>query len=398
MSRERPIGWLTCVAGGAVGVAALACSSMLGFDDVTFDGDDAGWAGASGAAASAGASGAAGADAGAGGASGSGTAGVSGSGAAGQAGAAGSGGSVAPFDCDLPPASPTLEPTIWTHPAQPQAGEAVTFVVWSENTEPKDAPQLIGEIANRDGTRLVSDYTMVGGGNATYYVTFADLAEGQNCLVLRNGTDVEVAMKIDAASPGDGVPKGNGVWKVTANHQWRCDEQPTYGNLLHVRVVDENDAPVEGATIRIRWTDDTVYPVKPDEAAMSWADHAHPKSMTTGADGRAELHTPWGEGVRTPIDGQPKLLVFLLSVEGGASDTATEITTGLWETDADGCNYCSAYGVNVYGHWSHTVEFRRDPSATEVCEVPVDHAGQQSCSHTHFFHDPERPSCLPVAP
>ena len=41
------------------------------------------------------------------------------------------------------------------------------------------------------------------------------------------------------------------------------------------------------------------------------------------ADGRAELFTPWGEGVRSPIDGKPKLVVFLLSMDGGASDTAT---------------------------------------------------------------------------
>lgn len=380
-----------------ISVFGLGCSSMLGFDELSFESDavppDASSGGSTGAAGTGGvAAGSGGTDSGAGGAGGTETGGQ-----AGVAGSSGSGGAL-PFDCDLPEAAPSLEPETWQHPLGPKAGEAVTLVVWSNNTEPGDAPSLVGEITNRDGTRQVTEYTMVGGGNATYYVTFAGLALGENCIVLRNGGTVEVARKIDASDPLPGDPRGSGVWKVTTNHQWRCDEQPTNGNLLHVRVLDEGGQPVAGATVGIRWTDDTVYPVKPDEAAMSWAEHAHPKSLTTGADGRAELFTPWGEGVRTPIDGRPKLLVFNLFVEGGASDTATEITTGLWETDASGCNYCSTHAVNVYGHWSHTVEFRRDPLATEVCEVPIDHAGQQSCSHTHFFHDPQRPSCRPVAP
>lgn len=327
-----------------------------------------------------------------------GTGGTAGTGQAGTSGSAGAGGTtLPPFDCDLPTPSPTLAPEVRMHPTQPNAGEALTLVIWSSNTQPSDAPVLVGEITNRDGTRQVTDYTMVGGAQATFYMTFAGLAEGANCIVMRDESHVQVAHKIHAPSPGAGIPRGNGVWKVRSNHQWRCDEQPTFGNLLHVRVIDEESQPIEDAVVNIRWTDDTVFPVKPDEDAMNWSDHAHPKQLTTGPDGRAELFTPWGEGVRTPVDGKPKLLVFLLSVVGGASDTATEITTGLWETDASGCNYCSTYAVNVYGHWSHTVEFQRDPTASEVCEVPVDHAGQQGCSHTHFFHDRDIPSCLPVA-
>ena len=382
----------------AIVVVAWGCSSLLEFDDVGFDDSDGG-SHAGAAASSEGGAGEAGTSGGAAGSAGTSTAGMSGSGGTSQAGAAGSGGSsLPPFECDLPSATPTLEPEVWTHPASPKAGEAVTLVVWSQNTEPGNAPQLVGELTHRGGTRQVTDYGMVGGGNATYYVTFAALAEGENCVVLMNGNNVEVAYKVDAPNPAPGILRGNGPWKVRVNHQWRCDEQPTYGNLLHVRVSDENGDPVDGATIRVRWTDDTVFPVKPDDSAMTWEDSAHPKTMTTGPDGRAELNTPWGEGVRSPIDATPKLVVFLLSVDGGASDTATEITTGLWETDASGCNYCATYGVNVYGHWSHTVEFQRDPAATSVCDVPIDHEGQQSCSHAHFFHDPERPSCLPIAP
>ena len=61
----------------------------------------------------------------------------------------------------MPPATPTLEPELWQHPAEPKAGEAVTLVVWSGNTEPNDAPTLVGELTNRDGTRQIADYTVV---------------------------------------------------------------------------------------------------------------------------------------------------------------------------------------------------------------------------------------------
>lgn len=140
-----------------------------------------------------------------------------------------------------------------------------------------------------------------------------------------------------------------------------------------------------------------LFPAPPDDNATDWASHGNPKTMTTNAQGRAELFTPWGEGIRTPVDGKPSLFVYNVALEGGASDTAIEISTGIWESTYDGCNYCGIYAVNVYGHWSYTIDFRRDPTATEVCEVPVDHEGQTICSFGHYYHDPDRPSCRPVA-
>lgn len=322
----------------------------------------------------------------------------------GQAGQGAAGGTDAgtdaapPFTCTLPAATPSLEPAHWLHPAAPRAGQALTVVMQSGNTAPADAPDITAELIHRDGSYTNDHYTRVGGQWALYYVSVGGLAPGENCVVVRTGDNVELALKVDASDPTPGVARGNGVWKVDVNHQWTCAEQPTFGNLLHVRVLDEQGDPVQGAVVNIHWTDDTQYPVPPDDTAMSWDEHAHPKSGTTGADGRVELFTPWGEGIRTPIDAKPGLINFLLSVDGGASDVATEITTGLWETNNEGCNYCSTYAVNVYGHWSYSVEFRRDPTATEVCDVPMDHAGQQACAYTHFFHDPARPSCVPVAP
>lgn len=332
-------------------------------------------------------------------ASGSGGAGPTGTtGGTTTSGAGGSGGQVLPpFHCDLATESPSLDPVVWQHPTTPLAGETVTYAIKSQNTAPPDAPELTIELVNRDGTRSWQGGYVVGGANALYYVSVADLAEGDNCVAVRSPSGAEVARKIVAPAPAP-VPRGTGPWKVTSNHQWTCGEQPTFGNLLHVNVLDEGGEPIEGAVVRIDVTDDTVFPVGPDDTAQSWAEHASPKELVTDAAGHAELVTPWGEGIRSPIDSKPGLLVFNLSVDGGASDTATEITTGLWETNAEGCNYCSTYAVNVYGHWSHTVELRRDPAATEICDVPSDHAGQAACAYGHFYHDPERPSCRPVGP
>lgn len=304
-----------------------------------------------------------------------------------------------PFACTLPAVSPTLALVARTHPGAVRAGQALTVALHSGNTAPNNAPALELELTDAAGQRTLTPQARGGGGQASWFFTAADLPAGEACLVVRRvgGGAVELAQKIDVL-PAQAQPRGNGVWKVKSHHQWRCDEQPTNGNGLIVEVRDEQGKGVAGATVRLRVSDDTVFPVKPDTSATNWADHAHPKSMTTDGNGRAELTTPWGWGIRTPIDGRPSWLIFLVSIDGGASDTATEITTGLWETDAQGCNYCSKSAVNVYGHWSYTVTFQRDPTATEICDVGTDHAGQSACTHEHLYHHPTRPSCQPVAP
>ena len=139
------------------------------------------------------------------------------------------------------------------------------------------------------------------------------------------------------------------------------------------------------------------FPVDPDKTATSWTAHQHPKSMTTGSDGKAELDTPWGMGIRCQVDSRPSAIIYLLSVKGGASDVATEITTSIWEHTRAGCNYCNKAGVNGFGTWSHTVVFKKDPNASQVCDVPSDHAGQKACPFDHLFHDPQHASCVPVA-
>jgi len=305
---------------------------------------------------------------------------------------------VEPFVCDLPAASATLDPRHWLHPAQPTAGQTLTLSFQSQNTRGKDAPALVTEITDRSGTRTVSESLIIGDSQALYYFSFGNLAAGENCLVVRNGEGVEAAIKVDVASPGAGAARGDGVWKIVSNHQWTCAEQPEFGNLLTVKVRDEGGQPLEGVAIDMRWTDDTVFPVAPDDSALSFADHGQPKTMTTNGDGVAELLTPWGTGIRSPVDEKPGYVVFNVSVAGGASDTATEITTGIWDTDPSGCDYCAQDLRNTWGHWSYTVEFQRQLDATEICEVGIDHAGQAECSYQHFYHEEGRPSCLPVAP
>ena len=301
-----------------------------------------------------------------------------------------------PFSCKLPAATPTLKPRHWLHPKAPHAGQTATLSLQSRiKPKPSSPHKLTATVVNRDGTRSTSTYDAAGGEYWIYHIPLVKLARGQNCVVLRRGSSVELALKITAPAPAK-LPRGGGVWQVVKNHQWRCDEQPKYGNWLRVKVLDQGGKPVKGARVNIAWTDDTQYPVKPDKGATSWAQHRHPKQLTTGADGKASLSTPWGSGIRTPIDAKPGYLMFLLTVAGGASDTAMEITSGLWETTNAGCNYCGKYGVNVYGHWSYSVEFRRNPKASQVCEVPTDHAGQTKCGARHLYHDPKVKSCRPV--
>ncbi len=85
-------------------------------------------------------------------------------------------------------------------------------------------------------------------------------------------------------------------------------------------------------------------------------------------------------------------------MHGAASDVATEITTGWWQSNAQGCQYCpGSQPINVYGHWSHRIEFRLDPAASQMCVVPSDHAGQSSCGAPgHLYHDPSYQACWPA--
>ncbi len=304
------------------------------------------------------------------------------------------------FRCQLPQATPQIATKYWIHPKRPYAGQTLTLSIQSSRFPVNKAPPIQIELINRNGRRSSKYYAVVGG-KTLYYISIAGLAAGENCVVVRRQSNgnVEVALKVQARDPSPGIPRGNGVWKVVRNHQWTCSEQPTNGNFLIVYVKDERGRPVKGATVKIDWTDDTVFPIKPEKNAHQ----IHPRTMVTDANGRAELfYKPTMRGIRSPIDSKPGWLVYRISIAGGASDTATEITTGIWGSikppGKPECNYCNRPAVNVYGHWSYTIEFRRDPKAKEICDVPIDHQGQKACFYYHAYHQPGQKSCIPVAP
>ncbi len=152
---------------------------------------------------------------------------------------------------------------------------------------------------------------------------------------------------------------------------------------------------MSGAVVRLDWPATTARPIKNDTSPPEPS--VIPPAMTTGGDGTVDLMTSIGDGDRFPTN-ENGYMVFNLSIDGCASDVATEITTGWWETNVEGCRYCPADSGprNVWGHWSHTVTFRLDPNAPSACVVPSDHAGQQACTPPHIHHDPEHAACFDV--
>jgi hypothetical protein len=170
------------------------------------------------------------------------------------------------------------------------------------------------------------------------------------------------------------------------NHQWACGEQPTFGNEIHVQVLDENGNGVADVPIDVSYADST------DPGSIYNGDQPIPDTVNTDGSGSVVGYDYW------PIS-DSGLLVLRLAVAGEPSDMATELTTGWWETNDDGCNYCSTYGINVWGHWSHTVTFQRDLGSSEICVVPTDHAGQTNCAIPgHVHHHPTYQACWPAGP
>ncbi len=311
--------------------------------------------------------------------------------AGGDDGTAGEDGSTPPadappaFTCAPPQASSThIAGVVGFDPADPHPGDTLTVLVRSTNgTGRADAPamQLTAQTATGTSTR---DPQTVEGGDALYYYEIPDLPLGDVCVVGKiDGAD-EVAAKI-TVTPRPAVSNPDVVYKVTVNHQWSCAEQPSCGNYIEIRVVDENDVGIPGATVTIGQAGTTVPPIYNDTDPTSI-----PSSVVMDDNGHFEGQNYW------PIN-ENGLQVFKLSVAGAASDVATEITTGWWEDDLHGCNYCNTYCVNVWGHWSYSVTFKRTPGATEVCEVENDHGGMTACgAPRHIHHDPAHRACWPV--
>lgn len=288
-----------------------------------------------------------------------------------------------PFSCDAVVAqSPVLDGLVIFDPADPHPGDTLTVIVRATNGLSRaDAPPMELEVTDRDGVQTLQPQTTEGG-QVLYYFAIPDVPEGDVCLrgLIDGATEIGGKVTVTPRPPGPVV--AGGIYKVVANHQWTCDEQPGFGNELHVWVRDENGQGMPDVAVSVRPADstdlDTIY---------NGDGQPVPGEIVTGSDGHAMLYDYW------PISDNG-LLVLEVSVAGLASDIATEITTGWWETSPSECNYCNIPTVNVWGHWSHTVEFQRDPSATEICMVETDHAGMAACGEPrHIHHHPDVRAC-----
>lgn len=277
----------------------------------------------------------------------------------------------------MPASSPVLDALVLLDPAQPHPGDTLNVVVRATNgTSRGDAPPMELEVSDRDGVSTLSPLT-IQGGEALYYYSIPDVPQGDLCLRSLIDGATEASAKVTVTPRPPGPPVDGGIFKVRANHQWTCDEQPGWGNELHVWVRDENGQAMEGVSVAVGYADST------DPGSIYNGDgEPIPSAIVTGADGHGMIFDYW------PISDNG-LLVLELQVDGVASDIATELTTGWWEDDTMGCNYCNTATVNVWGHWSYTVEFQRDPAATEVCVVDNDHAGMAACGNDlHVHHAP----------
>lgn len=298
-----------------------------------------------------------------------------------------------PFTCEVAdPGSPRLGAVVRTDPADPHPGDTLVVIVHSYVVDARDAPQLTLHVRGAGGERDVSP-TTIAGGKALYYFAVSSLERGDVCIEGMIDGTAEVATRV-VVTPRPAPPEGmQGVYKVVANHQWNCDEEVENGVVLRAVVRDADGSPVPGAVVRLDWPATVERPIyndrPPPEATLI------PANMVTNEEGVADLMTELGDGNRFPKN-EHGYMVFNLSVDGAVSDVATEITTGWWETDPFGCRYCDGTR-NVWGHWSHTVEFQLDPGATEACVVPSDHQGMARCSTIHIHHDPDQMACWSVA-
>ena len=269
---------------------------------------------------------------------------------------------------DAPPACPAASgATMAFSPAEPWAGGRVRISASS----PEDYTNVALEIVGWEGPDPVWGAVETDETGHTWWWSLDLPAPGSWCVLFRadpDGTLYGSAVMVVGEAPPAGL-----AYKVDSNHQWTCEEEFTWAIVLRVVVEDEAGTGIEGVRVAVAHSD-----------CETAADHPPPAELVTGADGSAEFENYSPGGIS---DWPANICIFSLEVADAPSDRAVEISTGIWE-DVDGCNYCSTFAENVWGHWSYTVTFRRDPAATETCEVPSDHAGQSNCPAFQHFYTP----------
>lgn len=171
-------------------------------------------------------------------------------------------------------------------------------------------------------------------------------------------------------------PPFNGTTKfqLTRNHQLTCEEQVSNGNKVRVFVRDENGNGIPNAQVYV-WHDN------PPFASSSHENFPPPPEIrTTDSNGFFEFNnsSPGCLG-NDCTDNLPHMTRYFFRVLGTASDTAVEITSGIYGNGAEcpGYNFCPGDNTkNVWGHWSYELVFRRTNTSEPPREVPTDHAGQ----------------------
>ena len=288
-----------------------------------------------------------------------------------------------PFHCDQALATGArLGGDLRFDPADPHPGDTLTVTVLAtDGTGRTDAPAMTLRSTGADGTAERAPSTIEGGAAISYFAV-PDLKLGDLCLEAMIGGEVEASARVAVTPRPPGPSRADGIFRVMSNHQWTCAEQPEWGNFIDVEVHDADGSPMAGVVVRFDKPATTVDPIRAADT------NPVPDSVVTRADGKARVPNYW------PINANG-LMVFNLSLDGRASDVATEITSGWWGDNLAGCNYCPlGTNRNVWGHWSYTVVFQRDPAATEECVVPSDHASMVACGPPrHIHHDSTHPAC-----
>jgi hypothetical protein len=273
-------------------------------------------------------------------------------------------------DAPPPPACTPLPGSPYTlalRPAEPWAGGSVR--VSAVGPDPLTNVGVALEPSGPAASWLGVD----GTGPYTWSWSFAPLAAGDFCVVFSADPAATVYQRAPLhVAP---APPPSPAFQVATNHQWTCDEEYTWAINVDTTVLDETGAPLPDVRVLVE-----------HDACETAVDNPPPSEVVTGADGtvRWENYNP--------------RCFFRERIADAPSDTAVEIYTGIWEDQDDGaggrCNYCSTYAENVWGHWSYSIVFRRNPAAAELCEVATDHAGQARCSPTLHWLEPA--ACTPL--
>ena len=280
--------------------------------------------------------------------------------------------------------SPELDAVLTFDPAEPHPGDTLNVLVRATNgTGRSEAPAMTLDVVAGAGLASYQPQAIEGGA-AIYYYAIPDLPAGEVCVLGTIGGVAEISAKV-MVTQRPPITATGAAFKVISNHQWSCAEQPECGNYIEIRVVDEEGVGIADAVVNVAQADTTVPPIYNDTEPTSI-----PTSVTTDGSGVFTSQNWW------PTN-ENGLQILKFSVAGAPSDIATEITTGWWEDDLLGCNYCSTHCVNVWGHWSYTLVFQRTAGATMLCEVENDHGGMTTCGEPrHIHHHPDHRACWPI--